>query len=290
MFKRVIMTLTILTAIFAVCAFAEAPFFGGVQQEAFAAASVVDSGTCGARAEWVLDSDCTLTISGTGAMTNWAAAENSTGAPWVAHSASIKSVVIEKGIVSISENAFYNCTALENITIGESVTSINLDTLRSCTALKNITVSENNTSFSDVDGVLFNKNASVLLRFTKTDASSYTIPNGVKEIGDYAFANCENLNEIVISQEVAAVRDYAFYNCNNVISISIPDSVTYIGNHTFENCTGLSYLTIGKNVESIGDAAHHDLLLPSRYNQYQYQDLKHNAFFIPPLSLLTNCF
>ena len=238
----------------ACCVLAENPIWGGVQQEVYAA-SVVDSGSCGARAEWVLDDEGTLTISGTGAMTNWAAAEDSTGAPWVAYSAAIKSVVIEKGIVSISENAFYKCTALESITIGESVTTINWDTLRGCAALKNITVSENNASFSDIDGVLFNKAADELTLFPKNHATEYTVPNCTKKIGDSAFMGCKKLREVVISDSVTSIGNNAFNNCSYLSAVTIGKSVKTIGDYAFDSCKKIECIVIPDSVTHIGKKA-----------------------------------
>ena len=81
------------------------------------AAEEVASGTCGKNLTWVLDSDGTLTISGTGAMTNYT---SSSSAPWYSRRTSIKNVVIGDGVTSIGCSAFGSCTNLGDIYYGGS--------------------------------------------------------------------------------------------------------------------------------------------------------------------------
>ena len=91
------------------------------------AATTVDSGKCGTNLTWKLDSEGTLTISGTGDMKNFG--WNSEGtqysyAPWYDVCSSVKEVVIKSGVTSIGENAFYNHYNLTSVTIPKTVTKI----------------------------------------------------------------------------------------------------------------------------------------------------------------------
>lgn|GEM_PF-1791943 len=52
------------------------------------------------------------------------------------------------------------------------------------------------------------------------------IPEGVTEIGELAFNNCESLKEITIPDSVTKIGDYAFNNCESLKEVTIPDSVT----------------------------------------------------------------
>ena len=61
------------------------------------------------------------------------------------------------------------------------------------------------------------------------------IPFGVKSIEDYAFFDCENLNNVTISDSVTEIGSRAFYDCSKLDSLIIPDTVTNIGEGAFYN-------------------------------------------------------
>ncbi|MCR5616679.1 MAG: leucine-rich repeat domain-containing protein, partial [Clostridiales bacterium] len=82
------------------------------------AADEVASGTCGANLTWSLDSEGTLTISGTGEMYELSLV---TDVPWYENRFSINDVIIEEGATSIGCMFFYNCVNLNAITIPDSV-------------------------------------------------------------------------------------------------------------------------------------------------------------------------
>ena len=87
----------------------------------FAIAATAESGSCGENATWALDDNGRLTISGTGDMYDFVAGH--TG-PWETYRDKIKTVVIEDGITSIGERAFYCYHSITSVTIPDSVTSI----------------------------------------------------------------------------------------------------------------------------------------------------------------------
>ena len=72
-----------------------------------AAATIIDSGSCGAQGDnvkWTLDSEGTLTISGTGNMYNYYIENDD--APWYFSGEKIHKVIIEYGVTSIGDYAF----------------------------------------------------------------------------------------------------------------------------------------------------------------------------------------
>jgi len=93
----------------------------------------VTSGKCGANVNYTIDSDGTLTIFGSGAMTNYSASSYEPG-----YRSGIKKVVIEDGITSIGDAAFYNCYYLTNVTIPNSVTSIGNYAFSRCSSLSEV--------------------------------------------------------------------------------------------------------------------------------------------------------
>ena len=102
-------------------------------------AKAATSGTCGENLTWVLDDDGTLTISGTGAMTDYSYFSS---APWHSNRDSIKKVVIENGVTSIGSFAFYLCENMISATTGNRVMEIEYCAFAACISLASITISD----------------------------------------------------------------------------------------------------------------------------------------------------
>jgi hypothetical protein len=144
---------------------------------------------------------------------------------------SLTSITIPSGVISIGEDAFSSFT----------LSAINVDPL--------------NRSYRSVDGVLFNRSQTTLVKYPGAKGGSYTVPNSVTAIGRRAFAECSGLTNVVISDSVTSIGDQAFEQCSSLSSLSIPNSVTNIGDGAFSSCPALSSFTIPNSVTSIGDLA-----------------------------------
>ena len=169
--------------------------------------------------------------------------------------------VMEIGSASDDPNngAFYGCTSLTSLTIPSSVTSIGNGAFWKCDSLTSITVDANNPNYSSVDGVLFNKNRTVLIQYPiGKQERSYTIPSSVTSIGGVAFSGCTSLTSVTIPNSVTSIGGGAFYSCTSFTSVIIPNSVTSIEGYTFFGCTKLTSVTIPNSVTSIGEAAFYD--------------------------------
>ena len=202
--------------------------------------TIVASGTCGDNLTWKLDDEGTLTISGKGAMTEWV---DSDSAPWKTYSNTINKVVIQPGVTSIGEYAFYACENLKSITIPKSVTSIERYAFQRCSSLKSITIPEGVTS---IENMAFYECSSLM---------SITIPEGVTSIGDDAFSGCSSLTSITIPEGVTSIGSDAFSGCSSLTSITIPKGVTSIWSFTFSGCSSLTSITIPEGVTRIGWSA-----------------------------------
>ncbi len=167
---------------------------------------------------------------------------------------SLESVTIPDNVTTIGKYAFYECTNLESVTIPDSVTSIGGGAFSGCTSLESITVDLNNKNYSIQDGILYNKNKTILIQCPGAK-TSVNIPDSVTSIGWGAFYGCTNLTSITIPDGVTSIGERAFYDCTSLKSITIPDSVTTIGRSAFENCKKLESVTIGNGVTSIGSWA-----------------------------------
>ena len=109
---------------------------------AWAADEKPTSGNCGAEGDesnvkWNLDSEGTLTISGSGEMKDYFPTDRT---PWYEHIENIKSVIIKSGVKSIGGRAFQNCTGLTSVTIPNGVTQIEYRAFENCTNLESVTI------------------------------------------------------------------------------------------------------------------------------------------------------
>ena len=200
----------------------------------------------------------------------------------------LTSVVIPNSVTSIGNYAFSDCSGLTSVVIPNSVTSIGDDAFYRCSSLEEIIVSTDNPAYSSLDGVLYNKDKTQLLKCPE-EKSSVTIPNSVTIIGDNAFYGCSSLEEIIASTDnpayssldgvlynkdktqllkcpskkssvmipgsVTTIGNYAFSSCHGLTSIEIPNSVTTIGESAFRACYNLTLVVIGESVTTIGESA-----------------------------------
>ena len=186
--KKVFVLLLVMVTILTSVSFSGHSFFIGSVQDA-KAAEVVDSGSCGKNVTWVLDSDGTLTLSGSGKMTNYTYTANSLGLPtppWWVDSENdggrIKKIVINDGVTSIGNCAFVCCSELTSILIPSSVTAINSYAFHLCVKLEDVyytgNVSEwNQISVGDNNDSLEN----VTIHFNDTPISD-RLPSGISSL------------------------------------------------------------------------------------------------------------
>lgn len=93
----------------------------------------------------------------------------------------------------------------------------------------------------------------VLTEYRGSDGKVF-IPDGVVEIGEFAFYGNANLNKVTISDSVSVIDKGAFaYSGLN--EISLPNSVTYIGASAFEGCSDLTVANFGGGITSIDSGA-----------------------------------
>ena len=121
--------------------------------------------------------------------------------------------------------------------------------------IKFFEVSDENPYFSSSDGVLFDKQKTKLIAYPvyKT-AETYTVPESVTEIVDYAFAYSTFLKKIELPDGLNKIGEYAFSN-SGLVSVVIPGSVDYISKRVFGDCIELRSVTIMQGVSEIQDSA-----------------------------------
>ena len=261
-----------------------------VEDEALVMLPSIAYGTCGDEGDnliWVLTEDGTLTISGSGEMKNYS---DSSVAPWYSNRTKILSAVVESGVTSIGDYAFYACLKLNSVTlhgdvksiggyvfqdctkltaveIPEGVTSIGYRAFAGCSGLTSVTIPESVTSIGSgafydcsslITGVTIPKGVTSIASAIFHGCSrltSVTIPEGVTSIGGSAFYGCSNLTSVTIPEGVVSLGYFAFHGCSSLTSVTIPEGVPSIGDHVFYGCSKLTSVVIPEGVTSIGSSA-----------------------------------
>ena len=220
---------------------------------------MVPAGKCGEDLTWVFDEvSQTLTISGTGAMYDC----TSTARPWFVFYENIKTVVINEGVTTIGNYAFYKCRDLTSVNIPNSVTSIGKLAFSNCSAL-----------------------------------TSVIIPNSVTSIGGQAFEYCSSLKSFAIPNSVTSIGIGVFYGCIGLKSVTIPNSVTSISGYTFMGCSSLTSVTIPNSATSIEEAAFGEADIPivvslienpstiygknSKYSSFSLNTFNNSTLYVP---------
>ena len=176
-------------------------------------AAITTYGRCGSNLEWTLDSNGTLTISGTGEMYGFSEEKNdwivkgwrvisedsSDGGPvwkntWKEYNDKIKKIVIKNGVTSIGSCAFSYIHHLTSVTIPGSVTRIGEEAFYDCWSLKSI-----------------------------------VIPEGVQSIEDFAFGNCDALGNVYLPVSLKKLAYDAFFVWDMALPISTKHHVYYAG-------------------------------------------------------------
>ena len=172
---------------------------------AAAEGTVVASGTCGDNLTWTLDDVGTLTISGTGAMDDWTSDDH---APWYENREIVKTVVVEEGVTSIGNRAFFECRNLATADLPDSATVLGEYAFYNCNML-----------------------------------TAVDLPAGLTAIGNGTFRNCYILTDITLPAGITAIGDYAFCACTCLPDITFPAGLASIGMSAFEGCNSMTAVT-----------------------------------------------
>ncbi|MBQ3078961.1 MAG: leucine-rich repeat protein [Clostridia bacterium] len=174
-------------------------------------ADTVSSGSCGSAAEWSLDSNGTLTISGSGEIKDYSLVYSSGGyitdAPWGNFIGSIGSVVIKEGITAIGDYAFYGCKSIKSVTLPEGLSEIGDSAFY---------------GLSDIE--LHVDSLESWLNIGELDSWSSPIGGGGR-----MYVDGRMMEEIVIPSSITDIKEYAFEGLGGIKSIRLHKNIKYIG-------------------------------------------------------------
>ena len=145
----------------------------------------------------------------------------------------------------IYSEAFANCTSLTTLNLTSNVYDFGASAVNGCSNLKTITVSTLNKYLCDVNGIVYSKDKTELVRcppgHNTTIFNHSSFPSTLKEIGFEAFATCKKIQMIHIPYGVKSIR-MCFQECTGLTTLQIPSSVTDFGYGTFGFIPNLTYL------------------------------------------------
>ena len=140
----------------------------------------------------------------------------------------LSSLWLPDSLKTIQSSAFATCSALGTVHFGSSLSQLAGDAFKNCHQLVAYEVSPQNTNFQSLDGVLFDRDYTTLLRCPLGFPGVYAVPASVTEIGPEAFYDCARLSGIVLPASVASIGYNAFQGCTGLTSMTFPAGVTNV--------------------------------------------------------------
>ncbi|MFR7932864.1 MAG: leucine-rich repeat protein [Acutalibacteraceae bacterium] len=199
-------------------------------------------------------------------------------------------VSIQGGNLKIGNRAFAGCRSLKRVVFNGAAAELGDYAFGDCSKIA-IYYTQNVTAIGECAFIGSGLSGELDLRgvkniksgaFNGCEITSITIGKNLSEIGPSAFFNCDDLNEIKLSDEndeyvyvdgclirrsdntlvlglasavipetVVSIGDYAFAYRKNLSEIAIPSSVTAIGSYAFANCENLKTIEVSQSVKSI---------------------------------------
>lgn len=165
-----------------------------------------------------------------------------------------------KAVTTILESAFSSATNLKKITIPNSIVSVGDNAFYNC----------GNLEYNEKDNALYLGNAEnpylILVKAKDATITRCDVNAGTIAICDNAFYGCTELSVLNIPDSVKNIGSYAFKSCSSVGKINIPDGCTYIGAETFASCSTLQKINIPATVTNMGKSAFKDCISLSEVN------------------------
>ena len=250
---------------------------------------VVASGTCGDSLTWTLDDAGTLTISGSGSMSD----NGSTFVvPWSANTAQIRALALPEGLTSIGAYAFANCNNLTSVTIPSTVTTIGMSAF-AYTALTNVTIPSTVTSlgigaFSNckslstvtlpaqfegkkvqcfdgtpwlADNGPVRGNCGNNATWTYDKATSALTISGTGEVempvmeDDFRSYYKNDMKSVVVDDGITVLGAFVLSDCGQLTSAQLPEGLLTIERGALAHCSCLEEIQIPATVTTIGQEA-----------------------------------
>ena len=216
----------------------------------------------------------------------------------------LKTIAIPEAVVSIDAFAFRGCKNLIGISLPQDLQSIGTlafqrcELIKSvhlpqkavldnsvgspfggCDALTDISVDSDSEDYSCIDGVLFDKTGEQLVRYPNGKGGSYSIPDGIKTIGRFAFEGCSDLHSVDFPDSVTLIKQGAFQDCRLLGAVTLSKNLDTVENDAFRSC-GLTDIELPMSLKMIGENAFSSCHLRSVVVPEGVTEIGYNAFFL----------
>ena len=182
----------------------------------------------------------------------------------------LTSVTIPNSVTSIGDSAFARCTKLNDINIPDSVSSIGNYVFQNSDNIKEINVDKENENYCSIDGNLFNKNKTKLIKYAVgKNNTEYAIPEGVIDINIDAFNGNYSLETVSIPDSVINIGNQAFFGCVRLSNLKMGNSINTIGKYAFRNCRSLASITLPNSITQIGVCAFYNTAYYANSNNWE---------------------
>ena len=220
---------------------------GKITWESYDISTEIASGTSGSLM-WKLTDNGVLTFSGTGKMKNYS---YKTEMPWYKYYDRITRIVLEEGVTSIGDYAFYAMPRLESIEIASTVVTIGDYAFKNAPKLNNVILPEKLSSLGDSSF------------YACTGLTSIEIPAKLYTIKPYTFKNCVNLTSVTFGEgNLQKISDGAFYG-TGLTELILPDCLDILDVYAFKNCTSLTSIELGSGLTELREAVFYGTAIPS---------------------------
>ena len=151
-------------------------------------------------------------------------------------------------VEKIGAYAFANRKSLTQINLPATIKEVSATAFNLCTNIASYNVEEG-AAYVSVDGVLFTADKKTLVAYpcAKKDMT-YSIPEGVEHIGDYAFSYNSVINTLNFAKSIKTIGNYAFYSASTFGSVvEFTENLESIGEYSFSRCLSVEQFIFKDN-------------------------------------------
>lgn len=161
---------------------------------------------------------------------------------------SLTSLTLPSSVQTLGENAFFSCGKLVTAVLAGDLQTIGRRCFQECESLREVHLGAKITFIGDVAFYLCTSLTTVTLE------ESDFVPHLTGSVGSSAFASCEKLERVNLPKGIASIGSYAFMNNEAMKFVVLPQNLTSIGEMAFSSCSAMEMLTVPKTVTSIGSS------------------------------------